>query len=192
MQDIFCLHNLRPAFCKSLLAFPILAQDMVVTRRFLNFLYLLFGCPQANFIPLQGGNGTHPVLITALFLVQPKGYWEPHNQVESQSWAQHIKGIRTVNIPILSVMSNPNVLLSKSGSKFKSGSQSTFRNVNSHTFTYPLLVWNQHPLPLKAIYHFQSIIYQSIIFLEFSENINNQVSNNKYLLCSIAVTIIAK
>ena len=85
-------------FFESLPVFPILMQDMVKGRK--DIFSLFFSCPKANF----GRSLTHPMLITALFLFQPKDYWEPHHEIESQSWDQLISKIRTRNLLIFSVM----------------------------------------------------------------------------------------
>ena len=41
----------------------------------------------------QDGSLTNPMLITACYLFQPKGHWEPCNEVGSLSPAEHLAGV---------------------------------------------------------------------------------------------------
>ena len=59
-----------------------------------------FGCPITNIGPLhwQGNSITYSVLITALYLLWSKDYWEPLNEVGSQSLANYIIRVQTKKI----------------------------------------------------------------------------------------------
>ena len=87
--DIFCLPILGPSVYRSLPSIPILTQDMFVGRIFFIIFRSALGLNQTNFGPLQRGSLTHPVLITTLFLVQPKDHRMPY-EVGFQSQAEHI------------------------------------------------------------------------------------------------------
>ena len=45
---------------------------------------------------------THPMLITAFYLVQPKGHQEPYDKVGSLSLAKHLAGLSQIGWNIVS------------------------------------------------------------------------------------------
>lgn len=51
------------------------------------------GVPRSNLGYWLGGSIAHPILVTALFLVQPKGHQEPGNKIGSQSPVERFSGI---------------------------------------------------------------------------------------------------
>lgn len=87
----------------------------------------------------------------------------------SQNQTEHISRVQTRNLPILSVMPYPIVLLSPIGSQ--SGSTSILKKSLLSFWRKPRLFWNQYPLPVKAIHH-----------VNFSEPINKQVFNYKFIV----------
>ena len=75
--DLFCLSISGNSVIRLLPEFPILFQDVVVSRWVSWFNYLIFGYPKSKSGLLQGHSLTHPTIFTTLFLFQQKGHREP-------------------------------------------------------------------------------------------------------------------
>ena len=77
-------------------------KTLIQNLKFVHFfIYQPFGCPKPTFGLCQGGNLTHPMLITVAFHVRLDGHREPSNEVGSQNLYECISGVWVRNLLIL-------------------------------------------------------------------------------------------
>ena len=87
------------------LNWEILTKNLVTFKRWDFLLTAIWSRPiLGNY---QGGNLTHPMLITCVLHIQPKGHQEPCNKVGSPSPAEHLMGFEPGTFWLWSQCLNP-------------------------------------------------------------------------------------
>ena len=67
---------------------------LLVDRASFFFFIFCFSAPLPTLGDYQGDNLTHLMLITAFYLIQPEGHWEPSDKVGSLSQVEWLVGFQ--------------------------------------------------------------------------------------------------